>query len=352
MNKDRISKYLKKYLDGFLFAPLQLTELSELSPLAALKGADIPFREADIIEFQRSGSLSHAKLTENIMYILGVDPAFTWNTRYKNYLLSFWGLERICSGAVKTGQELANSGDFERACIFFRAALVLQGRFSEPSVNSADEPHVMENPAEDPLYLYAHALRQNYLNADAETDGEEYVGSFKAEALDAFEQMSLCRPDFPDAHYYLGYAYVNLGLYVKAKLEWEEFIKRSDKGGDQELNDMILEIKARLSEIKSPVEIEQAVNDISRGEFARGLNALEPYAKGEMSYSRWWPMYFYMGIAHESLGHYENAAECFRKVLTLNASHRESIEELSKLYRILGDAENAEKYTKKLELIP
>lgn len=351
MKKDRISKYLKKYLDGFLFAPLQLSELNELSPLSMLKGADIPFREADIVEFQRSGSLSHAKLTENIIYILGVDPGFTWNTRYRNYLLSFWGLERICSGTVKTGQELAKSGDFERASIFFRAALVLEGRFSEPSAGEGGGSRVSDKPEEDPLYLYAHALRQNYLNSDAETEGEEYVGSFKAEALDAFEQMSLAFPDFPDAHYYLGYAYVNLGLYTKAKLEWEAFIEKSAGEGDTALNDMMLEIKARLSEIKSPVEIERAVNDISRGDFAKGLNVLEPYAGGETSYSRWWPMYFFMGIAYESLGHYEKAVDSFRRVLSLNASHRESTEELSKLYRLLGDSENAEKYERKLELL-
>ena len=58
--------------------------------------------------------------------------------------------------------------------------------------------------------------------------GREYIGRYKAESLDAFERLTLKKPDFDMGFYFLGYGYLNLGLYVKAKLTWETFMELSE----------------------------------------------------------------------------------------------------------------------------
>ena len=68
----------------------------------------------------------------------------------------------------------------------------------------------------DALYCYGRACRDAYEKGE----GEEYVGRFKAESLEAFEKLTLKKPDFDMGFYFLGYGYLNLGLYVKAKLTW------------------------------------------------------------------------------------------------------------------------------------
>ena len=68
-----------------------------------------------------------------------------------------------------------------------------------------------------------------YLNSR----NEEYVGRFKAEALDYFELTTETHPRFAQGYYYLGYAYLNMGLYVKADLTWSEFLRFSRNGKDK-----------------------------------------------------------------------------------------------------------------------
>ena len=53
------------------------------------------------------------------------------------------------------------------------------------------------------------------------------MGRFKAESLEAFEIATIKNPQLAEAFYFLGYSYVNLGLYIKAKLTWDEFMKLS-----------------------------------------------------------------------------------------------------------------------------
>ncbi len=41
------------------------------------------------------------------------------------------------------------------------------------------------------------------------SQNEEYVGRFKAEALEWFEILTEVHPKFAQGYYYLGYAYLN-----------------------------------------------------------------------------------------------------------------------------------------------
>ena len=96
--------------------------------------------------------------------------------------------------------------------------------------------------------------------------------------MEAFEKLTLSAPDFDMGFYYLGYLYLNLGLYLKAKLTWEEFMKLavSDNGDSTKQREEISEWLRKLDE---PVKIEAAYNKVLSGRFEQGIEELSPYAK-------------------------------------------------------------------------
>jgi len=62
-------------------------------------------------------------------------------------------------------------------------------------------------------------------------------------------------------------------------------------------------------------------------------------------------MSYYLGVAYARTGNRKEALESFRRVLKINGSHVETMEELAEIYAEAGDKENEKKYRKKAELI-
>ena len=71
----------------------------------------------------------------------------------------------------------------------------------------------------------------------------------------------------------------------------------------------------------------------------------------ETSVKKWWPLSYYIGVCYARLGKTDEALASFKNVLTLNASHLETMNELADIYEAIGDDEKKEKYRKKAELI-
>ena len=160
-------------------------------------------------------------------------------------------------------------------------------------------------------------------------DDKEYVGRFKAESLEYFEMITLFHPKFAQAYYYLGYAYLNMGLYKKAELTWEFFNKISRNSKD------IKEIRSRIEQIREPVKIEEGCNAVLAGRFAEGINILEPFLRTK--FNDWWPLYYYLGVAYERTGKRDVAVDLFKNALKLNPSHIETMLELADIYRGNGN---------------
>ena len=170
------------------------------------------------------------------------------------------------------------------------------------------------------------------------------MGRFKAESLEAFEKLTLAKPDFDMGYYFLGYGYLNLGLYMKAKLTWEEFMKLSGNG------EMKSEIARWLEKLSEPVKIEEGYNKVISGRFQEGIDILSPYRE-DPRFNNWWPLWYYLGLAYDELGDDETAKECLLKVLTLSPSNTEVMEALAAIYEAEGDEEKAEKYRHKVKVV-
>ena len=328
---DRLKQYFTNRLDDLIFVELSEDFLGKAGASTYLKDVPVPIKKADLPGFAGGSGMDLASLGERMALVLGCDMEFKYRDSYLQFLASAFD-SKLVNIMLNRGSKAADDGHFKDACIEFRAALCVDG----------------DNPAA--MLGYARACQDVYLYSE---DDEE-IGNFKAESVEMFEQVTIKHPNISEGHYYLGYAYVNMGLYTKAKIAWEEFMKlrlaaaggMEEKAAEQE---EYKEIKQRLHQLEEPVRIEEGCNHIIAGRYDEGIEILEKYKEGE--YGNWWPMHFYLGAAYRELGRTEEAVESFKAVLKLNAIHQDSMKELAEIYHDLGDIENEQKYRKKLLLV-
>ncbi|MDR1572676.1 MAG: tetratricopeptide repeat protein [Clostridiales Family XIII bacterium] len=319
LRPDRLGKHFEGRLGRFAFDELSERYI-ERQGLGFMRGVPIPLRDEDVGAFAAGEGLSVLRLGANMAQVMGASPGFAHTGAYVGFLKAHFR-EKAAAGLVRRAKEDAARGDHDSACIHFRAALCV-------------EPDGL-----DAMYGYALACRDMYGRGGS----SEYVGSFKAESLEYFELTTLAHPRFPAAYYYLGYAYLNLGLYQKAALAWKGYLDCSTHPEDRG------EIKGRLRQLAEPIEIERGCNAVLARRWDEGIGALEPYLGSR--YGGWWPLYYYLGAAYANTGRSDEAADMFRKALRLNPSHAESMDELAFIYDADGDRELSMKYRRKAELV-
>ena len=311
---DRVRQYLTPHLSEMIFDELSEGYLERAGIADIMTGVSVPIRKTEM------GSISTLAIARNMAFVIGCDPYFKYRENYVAYILRTFD-NRFAQGLIADGVEAAGEKNYEYACIQFRAAMQI-----DPDNANA-------------YYCYGRACKDAYEAGEE----EEFIGRFKAESLEAFEIATIKDPKLADAFYFLGYGYVNLGLYIKAKLTWDEFIKLST---DDELKN---EIEERLKQLEQPVEIEKGYNMVLSGKYEEGIRALSTYKEGQ--FADWWPLWYYLGAAYAGLGLDEDAEESFLKVLLYAPSNEQAMEELIKLYEKKGNSEKVLKYRTKLDIV-
>ena len=349
---DKVGEYLVHHLDKMLFDELSDEYLKKADVEDILKGVPIPFKAEQIT----GGATSTLMIASNMAYVIGCDRSFRYHDNYLAYIDKTFPHD-FEKPLLNEGVKAAQDSDPENACIWFRAALQIAP------------------DSQDALFLYARACKDAYENGD----GEDYIGTFKAESLRMFEQLTIKHPDFDKGYYFLGYAYLNLGLYTKAKLTFEEFMRTSmnavhaagegstddarsrDAGSaaeksveeDAEIRETA-ELRAEVAEVltnlEDPCRIEEGINDICAGRYDRGVIELEPYTR-DNRFSTYWPMWYYLGIAYRAGGNPKEAERHFVTCLRYSPSNTDAMNELAELYEESGDDVKARKYRDKIELV-
>lgn len=320
--KDRVGEYLKKLAEDFVFDEFQESFLKKEGLAELMKNVPVPLRHQDVVDFHGPKGLSLSHIVENMARIIGINPQFEFVPVYMDYIKHYYR-EQIVNALLKEGRDEAEQGQYQMAAVHFRGALAF----------APDNMHVM--------YSYARVCRELYL---AEEGGDpQYIGQFKAESIEYFELCTELFPTFAEPWYFLGYAYLNMGLYIKASLVWKEFLKYSKNGKDKK------EIQERLEQLADPIKIEEGCNHILAGRWGQGLDVLLPYR--ESSFHTWWPLHYYLGVGFARIQETENAIGSFKKALTLSPSHEESMEELIQLYEKQENGEMVDKYRKKLAIV-
>lgn len=318
---DRIGDYLMPYTEEYIFDELSEAYLEKTGMKELLLGVSVPIKKTELT------GLTNLKIARNMADIIGCDINFRFRDNYIGYIIASFGKDFV-KPLINEGVERAADKDFDHACICFRASMLIDPESS------------------DALYCYARACKDCYESGE----GEEYIGRYKAESLESFEKLTLKEPDFDMGFYFLGYAYLNLGLYVKAKLTWNDFMRLSSDSDDGDKAKMRDEISEWLAKLEEPIKIEAAYNLVLSGKFAEGLDALSKYADDER-FNKWWPLWYYMGIAAARTGFSEDAEVSFKKVLELSPSNTDAMKELAQLYQKTGDEVKANKYLSKIELV-
>ena len=323
--EDRLAYYFKPYMDLFVFDELSPAHLEREGLSCFMSGVAVPFRKENLSAFGRGDGLRITDLAENMIYVVGADPDFIYLPEYRKYLNHYFN-EKLTEAVISKGMECASKGDLLGGALRFRAALALAGE------------------SRDARYGLARACRELYLKEEGSEDRDEsYVGRFKAESMELFEELTLKYPDFAPPYYFLGYAYLNMGLYKKAELTWREFLSLSQ---EEELKE---EVRERIEKLCAPVDIEAGCNLVISGKWLAGIQALEPFL--ETDYQLWWPLSYYLGIAYGKAGLLPQAEERLLHALSLSPSQEDCMEELAEIYQLMGNQEMTEKYRRKLELI-
>jgi tetratricopeptide (TPR) repeat protein len=320
IREDRIGRYFKKHLSRFIFAEFSKEYMAKGGMEELMTGVPIPLRKADLEVFAGGAGIKPNHLAANMAWIMGIDPHFQYTPQYVKFLNKVFNY-KIMEGMLKTGRDAAEEGNYEEACIHFRATLCMN-------------PEYLHG-----MYSYARCCREMY----SASNNEEYIGRFKAESLDFFELTTEAHPRHAQSFYYLGYAYLNIGLYTKAQLAWNRFLGFTKSAKDRK------EINNRLKQIKEPVIIEQAINEISAGRFAQGVDVLEHYLKSE--FDNWWPLHYYLGLGYLNMGQRKDAVNAFKRALEKNGSHIDSMESLADIFKESGDKEEEQKYRKKIAIV-
>ncbi len=326
--KDRIGQYLKVQLSEIVFDELSDAYLEKAGIADILSGVPVPLRKSEL------GKISTLTIAKCMAFVIGCDPEFKYKENYIAYINRTFEV-RFAEALIAEGVETAANGSHVYAAALFRAAMLL-----EPGNANA-------------YYCYGRACKDIYEEAaqgELSEETEELIGRFKAEALEAFEVATLKNPKLADAYYFLGYAYLNMGLYIKAKLTWDEYLKLAEEmPTSQEKKELIEEIAGRLASLEKPVEIEKGYNLIISGRYEEGIAVLEKYREGE--FASWWPLWFYLGTAYGELGETDMAISCYKEALKYSPSNIECMTNLVNLYNKMGDKENSDKYSKKIAIV-
>jgi tetratricopeptide (TPR) repeat protein len=341
---DRVKRYLLPAVERFGFYELSPEFLETYGfretlgggpvPIGELPGGEggaTPSEDATAKDASRYGvaaegtaggdAISAERLADNMAFVLGVDPAFKYREPYAVFIIRYYGGDPAGVLAERGGRA-ADAGALMTAAIWFRAALVFA-----PTHKAA-------------LYGYARALTALYTGSDS----EEYTGNLKAEAIEKMEILAQEHPGFAKGWYYLGYMYLNLGLYTKARLAWQEYLQRSVVSAERE------EIETRLSQLAIPIELERGANAIISGRWEEGIEILERHSDARQAQA-WWPLWYYLGIAYQETARPEEAEAALKKALRLAPRNEEIMRELIALYEAAGDEEMVAKYERKIELV-
>lgn len=320
LKNDRILQYLDEYLKGYLFVEYSDEYMKKAGVSDFMKGVRIPVSPYDLKNFAGGEGVSAEQIAENMKFVLGCNPNFRFAEAYKKYLKWVVG-DRAAADSLIEGVKYVDKKEMIQACICFRTALALK-------------PHMMEA-----MYNYARVCREIYMGCD----DDEMMGRFKGEFIDVLEQLTLDYPDFDQPFYFLGYAYLNMGLYEKAGLAWEKFLLICKDP------QAAAEVRQRLGQIADPRKIEEGCNAVISGRYQEGLITLMRFLN--TGFDTWWPLHFYIATAYEETGNDMMAADEYEKTLRLNAASIDSIDGLIRIYQRAGNQEMVEKYTRKKAII-
>lgn len=276
---------------------------------------------SDIQNQDNYDGISISNIIDGIIYVLGTEKEFELKQEYLDIL-----------------------DDLKIDLVPYAIHCINQ--FDDKNVNDAvvygkSLINVVEN--ERTTFVYASSLERKSIEClnNGLFDTAKY---FMDESIKYFEKSLDYDEKFALSYYKLGFYYKNNQQYIKAKLFWEK---------QQEFDDdavRVDEIRNEIEQFDIYVKYETGYNYILNSEAQKGLDILLPLVE---TYSGWWNLLFFVGLAYRSLGEYEIAERYFENVLKIEEGQNHTINELGLCKMCLEKYEEArELFTMLLAMDP
>ncbi len=278
--------YFIKYTDRLAYI-----ELRDESPNVDLKGISLPIYMEDMKEGIQSGDFASEInleiILEAMLLNIAIDPNFVYRKDYEKILKKY--LKNLGDYTANKSVNYEET-DRTKALLMARAGYIL-------------DPENKYN-----AYLYARLLWPI-----AYEDDGEYQNAFVKEALRILQEILKHDENFKLSYYELGKIYANLGEYIKARSYYNNALRLTDD--EMAKND----IRNKLMTIDDNAEIEQALYYIGKSNYDQAVRTLTKL----LSKTKRADAYYYLGVAYQNLGQYENSIMAFENSLDLNADFRE-----------------------------
>ncbi len=282
----KLDKYFIKFTDN-----LGYLDLKDSASYKMLKDLPLPIYVSDMSKGIMAGEMDESieldNFLEGMLINIGADPEFMHNEEYKSILAHYIG--DINKYASQKAMEYSDD-DINKALLVLRGAYSINPRESVSS------------------YLYAKALWPMAYEVN-----DEFKDSFIREALKILQDIITYDENFALSYFELGNIYSNLGEYIKARNFYNIALGKTD------MDDARGEIRNRLTEINDNADIEEALYMIGKSDYNGAIKKLT----GLLSKTNRPDAYYYLGVAYQNLGQYENSIMAFENSLDKGADFRE-----------------------------
>lgn len=278
--------YFIKYTDRLAYI-----ELKEDSTNHDLKDISLPIYMEDMKEGIETGDFASEInleiILEAMLLNIAIDPDFIYREAYEKILNKY-----LKSLGDYTANKAINyeENDKTKALLLARSGYIL-----------------------DPSNKYNAYLYARFLWPLAYEDDGEYQSLLVKEASRILQEQLNQDEDFKLSYYELGNIYANLGEYIKARSYYNNALRLTDD--EMAKND----IRNKLLTIDDNAEIEQALYYIGKSNYNEAVRTLTKL----LSKTKRADAYYYLGVAYQNLGQYENSILAFENSLDLNADFRE-----------------------------
>ncbi len=259
-------------------------------------------------------------IVRGMIYLLGVDSNFKYKDEYIEFLYAVNpDIEKYINfEAIK----FADEDKIIESIIFLKALVLLNNK--------------------NTYYLFNYGLTLVKYVSEKLTNKAKAQKVFKKESMTCFEEILNIDENFELAYYHLGFLYSDVKQFVKAKLSWEKYVELSE---DENLK---VEINNMLLKIDNQAKYERGYEAVLGGRPQEGLSFLLDL---EESYSEWWNLLFFIGLAYRQLLQYKEAIKYFEKVLELEENQLDTLAELGLCYAGITDYNKSiECFRKALEI--
>lgn len=283
---NNLDAYFIKYTDRLAYI-----ELKEESTNEDLKGISLPIYIEDMKEGIQTGEFASEInleiILEAMLLNLAIDPNFIYRNQYEKVLKKY----------------LKNIGDYTA-----NKSVNYEEKDKTKALLMARSGYILNSENKYNAYLYARLLWPL-----AYEDEGEYQNDFVKESLRILQEILKQDEEFKLSYYELGNIYANLGEYIKARSYYNKALRLTDD--EMAKND----IRNKILSIDDNAEIESALYYIGKSNYNEAVRTLTKL----LSKTKRADAYYYLGVAYQNLGQYENSVMSFENSLDLNADFRE-----------------------------